>query len=335
MDRLDKTTDVFPTSTPPLVKSDLENACSEFLQAESFTLRSNGSIANICEQRRITGSPTTERIWWHRQVRESQRGEQNIYDPFTRMRDLNESRADYELEERNERRGRAVPKTTVVIRLPRLSTNQPVAEVPVVVQQRPTQLTIRSADNMSVPPIANEKIRAETVIPNTSFEKLIPTSSVESSVERSPVRKSSYLRVSSMKQPLQNVNSASQTPETGSSAIKDLPMEVISMSAEERILLMRNRRWSLDGGVKSAGGNSTTKSEEEGESRIVAGVDGPERGSMSRGSVENGLGENDVQQKVTIPFGVKRGTECGKWSLFKRKGWELIHKAESINYVRT
>lgn len=150
-----------------------------------------------------------------------------------------------------------------------------------------------------------------------------------------------YLRVSSTKRHLRNVNAAAQAPETGSSAIKDLPIEVISMSAEEQILLMRKMRWSFDGGVKGAGGSLTAQSEEARESRSAA-DDGPERGSMSRGSVEKALGENDVQQKVTIPFGVNRVTESGKsgkrtneWSLFKRKGWELIHKAESINYVRT
>jgi hypothetical protein len=115
------------------------------------------------------------------------------------------------------------------------------------------------------------------------------------------------------------------------------------MSAEERLLLMRKRRWSFDGGAKAQGElKQRSRRKKETESWSVAGVDDPESGSTSRGCAEKAFGENDVQQKLTIPFGVNRGTESGKsgkrtndWSLFKRKGWELIHKAESINYVRT
>lgn len=70
---------------------------------------------------------------------ESQRAERNTYDPFTTKRSLNEARA--ELAERNERRGRVIPETTVVIRLPRLSTNQNVVEVPLQTTSNPNDET--------------------------------------------------------------------------------------------------------------------------------------------------------------------------------------------------
>jgi hypothetical protein len=124
-------------------------------------------------------------------------------------------------------------------------------------------------------------------------------------------------------------------------------MEVMSMSAEERILSMHQGR-SIDGELEKTSKEVTRKSEEEGKPRDAASVDGSERRrSMGRDSVTKAAEKIDVQQRrvkivITIPSGVNGGSEPGRdgertneWSLSKQKGWELIHRAELINYVRT
>ena len=265
------------------------------------------------------------------------------WDPFTAMYFLSQARS--EMEDKENRMPTPIPPKAVLIRLPETAdknntkesgenvVNYRVAEPPVI-KRKP--IVIRLLDEPAQPSNVESEPDTSIVKRPTSPASPTPSSSIESVDETTPnaprssengtlrsisTQSSSQRprviptaieeRISSMRE---RFRSADSETENGSS--EGRPCDVLSMSAEDRILLMRGR---MDRVISSKSDN-------------FAGNSVARKGEASK----------NVQQRqarnVAIPIGVSESgpkslQKANEWTRFKQKGWELIHKAETRSYV--
>ena len=317
MHKLGEENDVLHPSTPWGVKLNRKHADFQSPHTNIIPSLSGNNLRFASDQGQTDRSSTSPPIPQSRD-QEFHPAERHRYDPFTPNYILREAQA--EVEQRKARLGIIPPKTAVIIRLPNTRTNTNVAQISV--HAGPTQQATQSVDDTS------EGMRSTYA--NSGRRSSLETASASIS-PRLSVRAEG---VSSMGGTLGSVNAISQSLERRPSTLEDRSVEVMSMSAQERILLMRRKR-SSNGGVENTGRGRTAMSEAEEESTNAATVDGAKSRSMKPESI-------DVQQRKDndrncgVDDRLKSAKNSKKeWSLLKQKGWELIHKAETTNYAQT
>jgi len=281
------------------------------------------------------------------------------WNPFTAMYSPSEARS--ELEEEKTRMQTPIPKKTVVIRLGEPANKNGSEQftkkitTPVIKSPQKTQVVIHLPDeparqsNVQFEPDTSVVMRPTSPAisaPAPSIELVDKTANAGPNALRNPehgnlrsisaqssnqrphiIPAAIEKRISSMRERLRSADSRKTPPEsqkTENVSSEEPIYNVLSMSAEDRILLMRGRQRP----DKSERTDKLFSSEWE----AVA---------ADNSVAHEGEGSKPVEgdMKFTIPIGFseygKNVQKAKEWTVFKRKGWELIHKAESMRYIGT
>ena len=129
-----------------------------------------------------------------------------------------------------------------------------------------------------------------------------------------------------------------KTEEVSSSILEDRISDVMSMSAEDRILLMRGLKSPLDKKSGKAEGEPSKPETEADRLKTPAAT----KTTIGRGGKEGSVANESVGTVASITAvpkididrpHEKRGQKANVWTPFKQKGWELVHKAETMRHV--